>query len=75
MIEKIDALLEELESVCDEFDYIADAESNWRTACRIATYRDHVKSGYQGLREMRDYLKSHLTDWQIEQLQAGYNAE
>lgn len=36
MIKQIDALIEQLESVCDEFDYITDAESNWRVASRLS---------------------------------------
>ena len=56
MINKIDALISEIEDVCDEFDYISDAEPNWHVACRISFYREHVERGIDGLREMRQYL-------------------
>lgn len=75
MINKIDSLLEQLDELCNEFDYIADAESNWHTACRIGCYREHVERGFQGLREMREYLATRLTECQLEQLQAGSNDE
>ena len=71
MIRQIDSLIDQLESVCDEFAYIADAESNWHVACRVSCYVDHVQRGIKGLREMQDYLSS-LTTWQLNQLQAGY---
>lgn len=71
MIRQIDALIEQLNSVCDVFDYIADAESNWRTASRVAHCSVDVQRGIKGLREMQDYLSS-LTTWQLNQLQAGY---
>lgn len=52
---KISNLIEQLESVCEEFDGIADAES-WHVASRISFYREHVERGIEGLREMREYL-------------------
>ena len=58
MINKIDTLLEQLESVCDEFDNVANEEQDFRTASRISTYPDHVQRGIVGLREMKEYLKS-----------------
>lgn len=74
MIKKIDALIEELEKVCDEFDYITEEEPNWRTASRISFYREHVDEGITYLRKMQEYLAT-LTDWQLEQLHEGYSAE
>lgn len=75
MINKIDSLLEQLDEVSNEFDCIAETETNWHTACRISYYREHVERGVQGLREMREYITTHLTECQLDKLQAGYNAE
>lgn len=74
MIDKIDALIEELLKVCDEFDYITGAESNWHTASRVSFYREHVDEGIANLRKMQEYLAT-FTDWQLEQLHEGYHAE
>ena len=75
MIERIDALIEELESVCDEFDYLADADSDWHAACRASVYSDRAKRGLEALQEMREHLTERFTDWQLEQLHEGYIAE
>ena len=74
MTDKINVLIEQLGDICDEFDYIADAESNWRVACRVSRYRAQVERGIAGLREMCEYLST-LSKWQLEQLQSGYLAE
>lgn len=70
----IDALIERLDEVCDDFDEIANVESNWHTASRISFYRDHVEQGIRGLREMREYLGT-LTDWEIEQILTRYDTK
>lgn len=72
MIEKIDALIEELESVCDEFGYFADADSNWRASCRASVYLDHAQQGLEALKDMREHLRARYTDWQLAELHAGY---
>lgn len=72
MIDKIDSVVEQLETICDEFDYIADAESNWHVSCRLSFYSEHVNEGIKYLRKMQEYLST-LTEWQLKQLHEGYN--
>ena len=74
MVKKINALINDLENVCDEFNFITDAESNWHVACAAAVYADHVKRGIEGLNEMINYL-SQLSEWRLNQLQEEYHAE
>ena len=76
MTDRIIALIEELNDICDEFDCVANAnaESNWHTACRVSAYRGHVECGIKGLYEMLNYL-SGLTPRQREQLREGYRDE
>lgn len=67
MIDRIDALIDELESVCDDFDCVAEYEANWHTASRISFYAEHVKQGIDALEKMRKYLAG-LSKWQQDNL-------
>lgn len=71
MINRIDALIEQLKSVCDEFDYIGEANSNWHVMCWALARRNKVEHGISGLREMQEYL-SQLGEWRLEQLREAY---
>lgn len=72
MLEKIDALIEELESVCDEFDYVSEADSNWRANCRASVYCDRARQGLEALQEMREHLTERFTAWQLDELHSAY---
>ena len=62
-VAKIGKLIEQMEQVCDQFDYTdvqEDETVDWVHASLYAFYRGHVESGIEGLREIQAYYESKI---------------
>lgn len=62
-VAKIDKLIEQIEQVCDQFDYndIEEDETiDWASASLYSFYRAHVERGIEGLREIQAYYESKI---------------
>lgn len=74
LLERVNALIEDLSDVNNEMDWVVDSESNWRTASHLAFKCEELKRCREALEEISEYLST-LTPWQRERLHETYTEE
>ena len=74
LLERVNALIEDLSDVDSEMDWVVNAESNWHTASRLSFKCEELMRCREALEEISEYLST-LTPWQRERLHEAYTEE